>query len=92
MHHWCGAIAADNAVWPPPFANAQPTAADLEAGEQIYLKRCAHCHGVDGDGIGASTDVVYPKPRDFTSGVYKVPHPPRDRGRQLAGLRRRHRP
>ena len=53
------------------FVNAQPTEADLEAGEQIYLQRCAHCHGVDGDGVGASTDVVYPKPRDFTSGVYK---------------------
>ena len=54
-----------------PLANAQPTEADLEAGEQIYLQRCAHCHGVEGDGVGASTDVVYPKPRDFTSGVYK---------------------
>ena len=50
---------------------AQPTDADLEAGERVYLQRCAHCHGVDGDGIGASTDVVYPRPRDFTSGVYK---------------------
>jgi DMSO reductase family type II enzyme heme b subunit len=54
-----------------PLVNAQPTEADLEAGEQIYLQRCAHCHGVEGDGVGASTDVVYPKPRDFTSGVYK---------------------
>ena len=54
-----------------PPVNAQPTEADLEAGEQIYLQRCAHCHGVEGDGVGASTDVVYPKPRDFTSGVYK---------------------
>ena len=54
-----------------PLADAQPTEADLEAGEQVYLQRCAHCHGVDGDGIGPSTDVVYPKPRDFTSGVYK---------------------
>ena len=51
--------------------NAQPTEADLEAGERVYLQRCAHCHGVDGDGIGPSTDVVYPRPRDFTSGVYK---------------------
>ncbi|MDE0206165.1 MAG: c-type cytochrome, partial [Candidatus Tectomicrobia bacterium] len=50
---------------------AQPTEADLEAGEQVYLQRCAHCHGVEGDGIGASTEVVYPRPRDFTSGVYK---------------------
>ena len=53
------------------LVNAQPTQADLEAGEQIYLQRCAHCHGAEGDGVGASTDVVYPKPRDFTSGVYK---------------------
>lgn len=53
------------------LVNAQPTEADLEAGEQIYLQRCAHCHGAEGDGVGASTDYVYPKPRDFTSGIYK---------------------
>ena len=35
------------------------------------MDRCQHCHGASGDGKGVSTEVVYPKPRDFTSGIYK---------------------
>ncbi len=45
--------------------------ADVEAGRKRYEKRCAHCHGESGDGIGPATDYVNPVPRDFTSGVYK---------------------
>lgn len=48
-----------------------PSAADLEAGKKLYMDRCQHCHGDTGDGKGASHPVVYPKPRDFTSGTYK---------------------
>src|SRR2546428_509523 len=48
-----------------------PSAADLEAGKQLYTQHCMHCHGETGDGKGASAPVVYPKPRDFTSGIYK---------------------
>ena len=35
------------------------------------MDRCQHCHGESGDGKGVSAAVVYPKPRDFTSGIYK---------------------
>lgn len=52
-------------------AQTGPSAADLEAGKQLYTARCAHCHGAQGDGKGESAGVVYPKPRDFTSGIYK---------------------
>ena len=45
--------------------------ADLAAGKQLYDQRCAHCHGEEGDGQGSATEYVFPKPRDFTSGVYK---------------------
>lgn len=48
-----------------------PSAADLEAGKQLYMQRCQHCHGDNGDGKGVSHPFVYPKPRDFTSGTYK---------------------
>ena len=50
---------------------ATPAAADLAAGKQLYMQHCTHCHGEAGDGKGASEPVVYPKPRDFTSGIYK---------------------
>ena len=62
-------------VWLSAPALAQtgttPAAADIEAGKQLYMDRCQHCHGESGDGKGVSTAVVYPKPRDFTSGIYK---------------------
>jgi len=45
--------------------------ADLEAGKQLYTQHCTHCHGETGDGKGVSAPVVYPGPRDFTSGIYK---------------------
>jgi DMSO reductase family type II enzyme heme b subunit len=50
---------------------AQPSEADLAAGKRLYDERCAHCHGEEGDGQGSAAEVVYPAPRDFTSGVYK---------------------
>ncbi|MHA1566682.1 MAG: c-type cytochrome [Alphaproteobacteria bacterium] len=39
--------------------------------EQIYLNRCAQCHGEEGAGDGPAADFLYPKPRDFTLGVFK---------------------
>lgn len=43
----------------------------LEKGENIYLKACAACHGDRGDGAGTAAAYLEPKPRDFTSGMYK---------------------
>jgi DMSO reductase family type II enzyme heme b subunit len=45
---------------------------DLDAGKQVYTHKCAQCHGDDGKGMGPAADVVFPKPRDFTRGVYKI--------------------
>ena len=54
---------------------AGPAAAkpgDAVKGKEIYGKRCAWCHGADGDGAGAAKDRLNPPPRDFTSGNYKI--------------------
>lgn len=45
--------------------------ADDIAGEEIYLKRCVGCHGIDGDGLGPAEERLNPPPRDFTSGMFK---------------------
>ncbi|MBT6095281.1 MAG: c-type cytochrome [Rhodospirillaceae bacterium] len=42
----------------------------------VYQKRCAHCHGDEGDGMGPAAEFMYPLPRDFTlaSFKYKTTH------------------
>lgn len=40
-------------------------------GKSAYDKRCAGCHGVNGNGAGEAAIFLDPKPRDFTSGIYK---------------------
>jgi DMSO reductase family type II enzyme heme b subunit len=49
-----------------------PSPQDVEAGKQVYTSKCAQCHGDDGKGMGPAADMVFPKPRDFTRGVYKI--------------------
>ncbi|CAM2064316.1 C-type cytochrome [Sulfidibacter corallicola] len=40
-------------------------------GKVVYDKYCTQCHGDQGDGRGYAADFVIPKPRDFTTGVFK---------------------
>ena len=69
---WLGLVSC--LVLAPP-AGAQPSttpsSVDLDAGKQLYIQHCTHCHNDTGDGKGAAAEVVYPKPRDFTNGTYK---------------------
>ena len=46
--------------------------AQREAGKDIYGKYCSQCHGEKGDGEGYATPHLYPRPRDFTTGKFKV--------------------
>jgi mono/diheme cytochrome c family protein len=48
------------------------TEAQREAGKTLYLKYCSQCHGEKGDGQGYATSHLFPKPRDFTTGRYKI--------------------
>ncbi|MEB2337481.1 MAG: cbb3-type cytochrome c oxidase subunit I [Nitrospirales bacterium] len=43
----------------------------LSLGKEVYARRCAGCHGAKGDGKGPSAVFLHPKPRDFTTGVFK---------------------
>lgn len=53
---------------PVPAKNAK---LDEAAADAIYAKRCMHCHGEDGDGLGPAAEFLYPKPRDFTLATFK---------------------
>lgn len=48
-----------------------PFAASALRGQTVYQKACAACHGENGDGKGQGAGPLHPKPRDFTSGLYK---------------------
>lgn len=44
----------------------------LAAGSRVYRRLCVNCHGMAGDGRGPTGPWVYPYPRDFRTGQFKV--------------------
>lgn len=46
--------------------------AQRDAGKKLYLKNCSQCHGDKGDGEGYAAVHLRPKPRNFTSGKFKI--------------------
>ncbi len=56
------------------FAQQKPAATPeaVVKGKEIYMKRCWFCHGAEGKGDGPVADYLNPRPRDFTSGMYKL--------------------
>ncbi len=56
----------------PAFSgNLQNREGTLSLGKEVYERRCAGCHGTKGDGKGPSAMFLNPKPRDFTTGLFK---------------------
>ncbi|MFQ5801816.1 MAG: c-type cytochrome [Candidatus Methylomirabilales bacterium] len=53
------------------LAEAQQ-AGDVTRGKAVYKKKCALCHGSEGQGDGPGAVHLDPKPRDFTRGFYKI--------------------
>jgi len=42
------------------------------SGKELYRKYCFSCHGLEGKGDGELSYLLYPKPRDFTSNLFKI--------------------
>ncbi len=42
-----------------------------QMGMALYKQRCLVCHGEQGMGDGPAMDYLYPKPRDFSLGLFK---------------------
>jgi mono/diheme cytochrome c family protein len=66
------------ALWAATTASVRVTAQDVgteaqrESGKRLYLKYCSQCHGEKGDAEGYATPHLYPRPRNFTTGKFKV--------------------
>src|SRR4051812_31376383 len=41
-------------------------------GRTVYLKNCSQCHGEKGDGEGYAAPHLRPRPRNFTTGKFKI--------------------
>lgn len=67
-HGGAAAAAAPERQYPRPLS-INPLYAE---GFVSYQLRCASCHGEAGDGRGAASRFLLPRPRDFTTGVYKL--------------------
>ena len=48
------------------------TEAQRESGKRLYLKYCSQCHNDNGDGEGYAAPHLRPRPRNFTTGKFKV--------------------
>ena len=67
---FCLSFAASLALATPGAVYGQQ--GDANAGKAVYELKCLLCHGEKGDGKGPAAELVLPKPRDFTSGIYKI--------------------
>jgi DMSO reductase family type II enzyme heme b subunit len=55
---------------------AAPEIAPFITGKAVYDQHCAACHGVTGDGNGPAAVWLYPKPRKFSDGLFKIQSTP----------------
>lgn len=52
----------------------EPSAEMVEAGKRVYFTKCVWCHGVEGAGDGPGADRLWPRPRNFNQGTFKIRH------------------
>jgi mono/diheme cytochrome c family protein len=73
---WLVVLAAS--LWAAPTGPIRVAAQDVgteaqrESGRTLYVRYCAQCHGESGNGEGYATPHLSPRPRDFTTGQFKI--------------------
>jgi mono/diheme cytochrome c family protein len=66
------AVCAAPMGWVHVAAQDVGTEAQRESGRKLYVKYCSQCHGEKGDGEGYAAPHLRPKPRNFTTGKFKI--------------------
>ena len=51
---------------------SKTAATDVNLGKTRYQQHCAGCHGERGDGAGLAARFLFPKPRDFRAGRFRL--------------------
>jgi mono/diheme cytochrome c family protein len=69
---WIAAIGIASTRTTRAAAPDTGTDAQREAGKALYMKYCSQCHGEKGDGEGYAASHLRPRPRNFTSGKFKI--------------------
>lgn len=67
-------------VAPEVVSQLKLDAETLKEGSKLYRKHCLHCHGLEGNGRGATGAWVNPHPRDYRLGVFKFTSSTQDLG------------
>jgi DMSO reductase family type II enzyme heme b subunit len=49
---------------------------ELRRGQAVYDLHCAACHGANGDGNGPASVWLFPRPRNFSAGLFKIKSTP----------------
>ena len=49
---------------------------DAGRGRTVYELHCAACHGTNGDGGGSASVWLFPRPRNFSAGLFKIKSTP----------------
>lgn len=53
-------------------ARGQQATVEPAPGQALYAQHCAACHGDRGDGLGIAALYLYPKPRNFQIGKFRL--------------------
>jgi DMSO reductase family type II enzyme heme b subunit len=64
--------AAEETSTSPPAAKTAATAGQPGAAKTLYVQHCSACHGERGDGQGLAARFVFPKPRNFRGGLFRL--------------------
>jgi DMSO reductase family type II enzyme heme b subunit len=62
-------------AWSAPLP--APTLEEAQVrGQAVYEQHCLACHGPKGDGSGAASVWLFPRPRNFSAGLFKIKSTP----------------
>ncbi len=63
-------LATQSATTKP--STTEPVGTEPKRESKVYRRHCADCHGARGDGLGPAARYVFPRPRNFRRGQFRL--------------------